>query len=43
MAGTDGSMAPGFRTEEELARSKADANYWAKKGPARNEAGNSLT
>ena len=31
MAGTDGSMAPGFRTEEELARSKADANYWAKK------------
>ena len=35
MAGTDGSMAPGFRTEEELARSKADPHYWAKQGPAR--------
>jgi alkylhydroperoxidase family enzyme len=38
MAGTDGSMAPGFRTADELARSKADPDYWAKKGPARSEA-----
>lgn len=31
MAGTDASMAPGFKTAEELAKSKADANYWASK------------
>jgi alkylhydroperoxidase family enzyme len=38
MAGTDGSMAPGFRTEDELKHSKADPSYWAKKSPARTEA-----
>src|SRR5437868_14780360 len=31
LAGTAGSMAPGFRTEEELKRSKAQPDYWAKK------------
>src|SRR3982750_3624044 len=31
LAGTDASMAPGFQTEEELKRSKAQADYWAKK------------
>ena len=30
LAGTDASMAPGFRTEEELAESKAKDDYWAK-------------
>jgi AhpD family alkylhydroperoxidase len=30
MAGTDASMAPGFRTAEELAESKASPGYWAK-------------
>ncbi|MGH6769639.1 MAG: carboxymuconolactone decarboxylase family protein [Xanthobacteraceae bacterium] len=35
LAGADGSMAPGFRTEEELKRSKADPSYWAKRAPAR--------
>ena len=30
LAGTDASMAPGFRTAEELAESKARAGYWAK-------------
>ncbi len=34
LAGTDASMAPGFRTEEELKRSKAQADYWAKKPAA---------
>jgi hypothetical protein len=29
MAGNDASMAPGFRTPEELAASKADPDYWA--------------
>jgi alkylhydroperoxidase family enzyme len=29
MAGTDASMAPGFKTAEELAASKADEKYWA--------------
>jgi alkylhydroperoxidase family enzyme len=29
MVGTDASMAPGFKTAEELAASKADAKYWA--------------
>ena len=31
LAGTDASMAPGFRTEDELKQSKAQADYWAKK------------
>lgn len=31
MAGTDASMAPGFRTAEELAESKAREDYWAKR------------
>ena len=30
MAGTDASMAPGFRTPEEAAASKAQDDYWAK-------------
>jgi alkylhydroperoxidase family enzyme len=30
LAGTDASMAPGFRTAEELAETKAKADYWAK-------------
>ena len=33
LAGEDGSMAPGFETEEALKRSKAQADYWAKKKP----------
>src|SRR5206468_1861844 len=37
LAGTDASMAPGFRTEEELKRSKAQPDYWAKK-PAQPQA-----
>jgi len=31
LAGTDASMAPGFKTEAELKQSKAQADYWAKK------------
>ena len=31
LAGTDASMAPGFETAEKLAKSKASADYWAKK------------
>ena len=30
LAGTDGSMAPGFETEAALKRSKQAADYWAK-------------
>jgi alkylhydroperoxidase family enzyme len=30
MAGTDASMAPGFRTADELAESKSRDDYWAK-------------
>jgi alkylhydroperoxidase family enzyme len=30
MAGTDASMAPGFRTAEELAQSKSRDDYWAR-------------
>jgi alkylhydroperoxidase family enzyme len=30
MAGTDASMAPGFRTAEELAESKSREGYWAR-------------
>jgi hypothetical protein len=26
-------MAPGFETQDALAKSKADPNYWAKKEP----------
>ena len=33
MAGTSGSMAPGFETAEALAKSKSDPGYWAKKRP----------
>ena len=29
MAGTDASLAPGFRTAEEQERSKASETYWA--------------
>jgi len=29
LAGTDASMAPGFRTAEELAETKASSEYWA--------------
>jgi len=29
MAGTDASMAPGYKTAEELTASKNDPNYWA--------------
>jgi hypothetical protein len=29
MAGTDASMAPGFKTREELEASKASPEYWA--------------
>jgi alkylhydroperoxidase family enzyme len=35
LAGSAGSMAPGFETEEALKRSKSDPNYWAKKPGAR--------
>ena len=39
LAGEDGSMAPGFETEDALQKSKAQADYWAKKAPkARTEA-----
>ena len=31
LAGTDGSMAPGFETWEDLQKSKSDPNYWARK------------
>lgn len=31
LAGSDGSMAPGFETAEAAAKSKADPNYWAKR------------
>jgi alkylhydroperoxidase family enzyme len=33
LAGLDGSMAPGFETEEALKRSKAAPDYWAKQAP----------
>jgi alkylhydroperoxidase family enzyme len=33
LAGTDGSMAPGFETEEALRRSKMAQDYWAKTSP----------
>jgi alkylhydroperoxidase family enzyme len=33
LAGLDGSMAPGFETEEALKKSKAQADYWAKSAP----------
>lgn len=31
LAGTDGSMAPGFETWDDLQKSKADPTYWARK------------
>ena len=34
LAGTDASMAPGFKSAEELARSKAAESYWANKDKA---------
>jgi len=34
LAGTDASMAPGFRTMDELKESKADPHYWAKAKPS---------
>jgi alkylhydroperoxidase family enzyme len=33
LPGQDGSMAPGYETEEALKRTKAQADYWAKKKP----------
>jgi alkylhydroperoxidase family enzyme len=33
LAGLDGSMAPGFETEEALKKSKAEPDYWAKSAP----------
>lgn len=33
LAGTDGSMAPGFETEEALRNAKASQDYWAKSAP----------
>ena len=40
MAGTSGSMAPGFETAEALAQAKASPDYWAKQdvGPKKNAA-----
>jgi len=34
LAGTTASMAPGFETEEQLAKSKSAPDYWAKKDAA---------
>jgi hypothetical protein len=34
LAGTAASMAPGFKTMDELKQSKAQADYWAKGTPA---------
>jgi len=34
LAGTSASMAPGYQTQEELSRSKADPAYWARQGHA---------
>ena len=34
LAGTSGGMAPGFETFEALDKSKASADYWAKKAPS---------
>jgi len=33
LPGQDGSMAPGYETEEALKRTKAQPDYWAKKKP----------
>jgi hypothetical protein len=33
LAGTDGSMAPGFETMDALQQSKQAADYWAKINP----------
>ena len=34
LPGTDASMAPGFQSAEELARSKSTGGYWANKNKA---------
>jgi hypothetical protein len=34
LAGTAASMAPGFTSADELAASKASADYWARTSPA---------
>jgi hypothetical protein len=33
LPGVDGSMAPGYETEEVFKRTKAQADYWARKKP----------
>jgi alkylhydroperoxidase family enzyme len=38
LAGESGSMAPGFESADAAARSKADPQYWARKGPSRAQA-----
>jgi alkylhydroperoxidase family enzyme len=38
LAGTDGSMAPGFETEAALQESKAKTDYWAKAPASHNRA-----
>ncbi len=39
LAGTDGSMAPGFETWQALEKSKSDPDYWANRDkPAKPEA-----
>ena len=38
LAGTDGSMAPGFETMDALKKSKASPDYWARKNKAKPEA-----
>jgi alkylhydroperoxidase family enzyme len=35
LPGTDASMAPGFKSAEELARSKSAGEYWANKGKSK--------
>ena len=43
LAGTDGSMAPGFETEDALKRSKQAADYWAKIERQTRDAGRRVT
>ena len=38
LAGEDGSMAPGFETEDALKKSKSAPDYWAKKNPKQTQA-----
>jgi hypothetical protein len=42
LAGTTASMAPGFSTPEELATSKASADYWARKAASQRNARDEL-